>query len=116
MTARATASGSSSITDVAQNYIKNVFNTIYRLVSSKIINIWYFPASQTEIARYECPSKDRVTAIDIILIWISRNQIECLRLNIDDLWYRFALSFLLESIEFFKYSIWLWHKSCANMM
>ena len=46
----------------------------------------------------------------------SRNQIEYWRLNIDDLWYRFALSFLLKLIEFLKYSIWLWHKSCANMM
>jgi hypothetical protein len=29
---------------------------------------------------------------------------------------RVALSFLLKSIAFLKYSIWLWHKSCANMM
>jgi len=27
-----------------------------------------------------------------------------------------ALSFLLKSIEFLKYSNWLWYKSCANMM
>ena len=38
------------------------------------------------------------------------------RLRISDLWYRFALSFLLKSIELLKYSTWLWHKSCANMM
>jgi hypothetical protein len=46
-------------------------------------------------------------------------------LNIEDLWYRFALSFLFKSIvrprgsrrvELLKYSTWLWHKSCANMM
>ena len=37
-------------------------------------------------------------------------------INIEDLWYRFALSFLLKQIELLKYSIWLWHKSCANMM
>ena len=37
-------------------------------------------------------------------------------INIDYLRYRFAPSFLLKSIELLKYSIWLWHKSCANMM
>jgi len=31
-------------------------------------------------------------------------------LKIEDLWYRFALSFPFKSIEFLKYSIWLWHK------
>jgi hypothetical protein len=29
---------------------------------------------------------------------------------------RVALSFLFKSIELLKYSIWLCHKSCANMM
>ena len=29
---------------------------------------------------------------------------------------RFALSFLIKAIEFLKYSVWLWRKSCANMM
>jgi hypothetical protein len=42
--------------------------------------------------------------------------IDDLRLKIEDLWYRFALSFLLKSIAFLKYSTWLWYKSCANMM
>jgi len=37
-------------------------------------------------------------------------------LNIEDLWNRFALSFLLKSIELLRYSTWLWHQSCANMM
>ncbi|CAB1064559.1 hypothetical protein D1BOALGB6SA_9355 [Olavius sp. associated proteobacterium Delta 1] len=37
-------------------------------------------------------------------------------MNIEDLLYRFALSFQFKSIGFLKYSIWLWHKSCANMM
>jgi hypothetical protein len=39
MTERAAASGSRSITDAAQNYINDASNTIYRIVSSKIINI-----------------------------------------------------------------------------
>ena len=37
-------------------------------------------------------------------------------LKIEDLWYRSALSFLFKSIDFLKYSIWLWHKYCANML
>jgi len=37
-------------------------------------------------------------------------------LKIEDLWYRFALSFQFKSIAFLKYSIWQWHKSCADMM
>ncbi|CAB1062971.1 hypothetical protein D1BOALGB6SA_7753 [Olavius sp. associated proteobacterium Delta 1] len=30
--------------------------------------------------------------------------------------YRFALPFQFKSMAFLKYSIWLWHKSCASMM
>jgi len=29
---------------------------------------------------------------------------------------RVALSFRIKSIELLKYSIWLFHESCANMM
>jgi hypothetical protein len=39
MTTRAAASGSRSITDNAQNYVNDVVNTTYRIVSSNIINI-----------------------------------------------------------------------------
>ena len=39
MTAWAAASGSRSITDLAQNDINHASNTIYGIVSSKIINI-----------------------------------------------------------------------------
>jgi hypothetical protein len=36
--------------------------------------------------------------------------------GIEDLWYRFALSFLSKPIELLKYSIWLCHQSCAYMI
>jgi len=48
MTDRATASGSSSITDAAQYYIEDVLNTTCRIVSRKIINILYLLVLPTE--------------------------------------------------------------------
>ncbi|CAB1080729.1 hypothetical protein D1AOALGA4SA_8405 [Olavius algarvensis Delta 1 endosymbiont] len=37
-------------------------------------------------------------------------------MKIEDLLYRCALSFKFRLIAFLKYSIRLYHKSCANMM
>ena len=77
----------------------------------------YMPNLHLQINPVFIPIASRVIIWDFRLRPPARRGHRGLRPGgISDLWYRFALSFLLKSIELLKYSTWLWHKSCTNMM